>query len=106
MRACRGRNRPGCPGRCSGDEITSVLQQDPWTLPILYDVSLLDVPETPEARERIEWLKQQIAELKRQQQEQEGSTIKEVTSDVAREVQSLLPEEPSLEEQPSETERA
>jgi hypothetical protein len=28
--------------------------------------SLLDVPETPESRERIEWLKQQIAELQRQ----------------------------------------
>jgi len=68
--------------------------------------SLLDVPETPESRERIEWLKQQIAELQRQRQDQEGAAIKEMTGGAAQEVQSLLPEEPALEEQPPATNRA
>ena len=53
--------------------------------------SLLDVPETPESQERIEWLKQQIAELR------EGAAINETTGVGA---QSLRPAEPALEEQP------
>ncbi len=44
------------------------LDRDPWSIPPAAG-SLLDVPETPESRERIEWLKQQIAELQRQRQD-------------------------------------
>ncbi len=70
------------------------LDKEWWEIP-LTPGSLLDVSETPESRARIEWLKQQIAELKRQQQEREAAAIKEVTGESAGSVQSLLPEEPA-----------
>jgi hypothetical protein len=50
--------------------------------------------ETPESQERIEWLKEQITELR------EGAAIKETTGVVA---PSLPPAEPGLEEQPPAT---
>ena len=81
------------------------LDQDPWSIRPATG-SLLDVPETPESRERIEWLKQQIAELQRLRQEREGAAIKETTGGAAQEVQSRAPEEPALEEQPPLTNRA
>ena len=68
--------------------------------------SLLDVPETPESRERIDWLKQQIAELQRQRQDREEAASKEMSGGPAPEVQSLVPREPALEGQPPATNRA
>jgi len=82
-----------------------LLKQDPSSLPTLYEGSILDIPETPESRERIERLKQQIAELEREKQEQQRAATTDVTVEVAREVQSLLPEKPAFEEQPSATDR-
>jgi hypothetical protein len=58
--------------------------------------SLLDVPETPESRERIEWLKRQIAELR------QGAVVREKTGVAA---ESNRPAESALEEQPPATNR-
>jgi hypothetical protein len=81
------------------------LDKDPWSIPPAAG-SLLDIPETPESRERIAWLNQQIAELQRQQQDREEAAIKKMTGAVAPQVQSPVPKEPALEEQPPATNRA
>ena len=81
------------------------LDQDPWSIPPAAG-SLLDIPETPESRERIEWLKQQIAELQRQRQDREGAASKEMTDGATQQAQSLPPEEPAVEKQPPATNRA
>ena len=72
------------------------LDQDAWSIPPAAG-SILDIPETPESRERIEWLTQQIAELHRQRQAQEDAARKEQVP--------LVPREPATEEQPSATNR-
>ena len=43
-----------------------LLEQDPWALPVLYPGSILDVPVTPEAEERIHRLDALIARLERE----------------------------------------
>ena len=43
-----------------------LLEQDPWSLPVLYQGSILDVPVTPEAEERIRRLDALIARLERE----------------------------------------
>jgi hypothetical protein len=81
------------------------LDQDPWSIPPAPG-SLLDIPDTSESRERIEWLKQQIAELRRQRQHQEEVASKARAGGVAAKVQALVPRESALEEQPPATNRA
>jgi hypothetical protein len=74
------------------------LDRDPGSIPPAQG-SLLDVPETPETLARIAWLKQQIADLQRQQQVREQAAS---TGDgVNQEVQAPLPTAPAAEEQPS-----
>jgi len=43
-----------------------LLEQDPWSVPVLYHGSILDVPVTPEAEERIRRLDALIARLERE----------------------------------------
>lgn len=49
-----------------------LLEQAPSTLPALYEGSILDIRDTPESLQRIERLKQQIAELKQKKQAHEN----------------------------------
>jgi hypothetical protein len=66
---------------------------------------LLDIPETPESRERIEWLKQQIAELQRQGQDREQVAPSDTAGERATESPSRRSAEPTLDEQPSAMDR-
>jgi hypothetical protein len=43
-----------------------LLEHDPWSLPVLYQGSILDVPVTPEAEERIRRLDALLGRLERE----------------------------------------
>jgi hypothetical protein len=80
------------------------LDHDPGSVPPA-EGSLLDVPETAEARARIAWLQQQIAELQ-QQQQRERTGPAEDSSRVGQEAQYPQPAKPGSEERPSAAGRA
>jgi hypothetical protein len=67
-----------------------LLEQDPWSLPVLYPGSIVDVPVTAEAEERIRRLDALIARLEREKAaavaaEQQGvrDQVQESTDPVA-----------------------
>lgn len=63
-----------------------LLEHDPWSLPSLYEGSILDVPVTPEAEERIRRLDETIARLK---QQRSTGPVPEEQQDVRAKVQDL-----------------
>jgi hypothetical protein len=81
------------------------LDQDPWSVPPA-EGSLRDIPATPESRERVEKLKQQLAELQRQREKPPERTVTEGVGEAGQEAQPLPSEDPVPEEQPSPTAQA